>query len=185
MEDAQGTEWMLSPSSRADMSARERTAASYLEHRVQLYAFLVHQGLNPAVAQDLTQDVFVTMYSTLNSGKEIIAEKAWLYRVAARMAVDYWRREGRSMWVELDAVPGMADAVAEGKPLPDETAQQEQKLRRVGHAMTLLPKEQRMAIQLRMQGLRYRETADNLNVSTYNAADWLTTAVERLRRSAE
>jgi DNA-binding NarL/FixJ family response regulator len=44
-----------------------------------------------------------------------------------------------------------------------------------------LPKEQRLCIQLRRQGLRYREIADLLGVSTSTAAEWLSSAVDRLR----
>jgi RNA polymerase sigma-70 factor (ECF subfamily) len=49
-------------------------------------------------------------------------------------------------------------------------------------AFRRLPYEQRFCIQLRMQGLRYREIAKILNVSTSTVAEWIASAQERLRR---
>jgi RNA polymerase sigma-70 factor (ECF subfamily) len=159
----------------------ERVAGLYESHRMEIYRFLVAQGLTSGTAQELTQDVFVRLFVALSKGDEIRSDQAWLYGVAAKLAVDYWRREGRPMWVELDSMPMVAQSLSSRERPPDANVIETERLRRVARAMAALPKEQRLGVQLRMRGLRYREIAKILGVSTSTAADWLSTAVERLR----
>jgi RNA polymerase sigma-70 factor, ECF subfamily len=167
-----------------DSPTDERVAALYVAHRGKIYGFLVGQGLNPAQAQELAQEVFVRLFVALTKGSEIESEQAWIYTVASKLAVDYWRREGRSMWVELDSVPAMAENLRSKEVTPEAAAMREEKLRRVAATMARLPKEQRLGIHLRMQGLRYRDIAEVLGVSIPTVSGLLSTAVERLRSTA-
>jgi RNA polymerase sigma-70 factor, ECF subfamily len=162
----------------------ERVAALYEAHRDEIYRFLVGQGLEPAKAQELAQDVFMKLLVAITKGSEILSEQAWLYGVASKLAVDYWRREGRPMWIELDSFPAMAESLRSSDPTPEANCIKADRLKRVAKAMARLPKEQRLGIHLRMQGLRYREIAGILGVSVSTAAEWLSIGVERLRSAA-
>lgn len=170
--------------SSVNLTADERVAALYETHRDEICRFLMGQGLEPAKAQELTQDVFVKLFVALTKGNEIESEQAWLYSVAAKLAVDYWRREGRPMWVELDATPAMVESLRSKEPTPEAAAVRNQRLRRVAAMLARLPKEQRLGIHLRMQGLRYRAIAKILGVSVTTTSELLSTAVERLRSTA-
>lgn len=165
-------------------TTEERVARLYEAHREEIYRFLVGQGLEPAKAQELAQDVFVRLFVAMTKGNEIESEQAWLYGVASKLAVDYWRREGRPMWVELDSIPAIADNLRSKELNPEASAVRNQRLERVAATLARLPKEQRLGIHLRMQGLRYRMIAKILGVSVSTAADLLSTAVERLRSTA-
>jgi RNA polymerase sigma-70 factor, ECF subfamily len=162
----------------------ERVAALYEAHRERIYGFLVGQGLFAAKAQELVQDVFFKLFVALAKGGEIESEQAWLYSVASKMAVDHWRREGRPMWVELDAVPAVAENLRSKEMTPEAAAIREQTLRRVAATLARLPKEQRLGVHLRMQGLRYRDISKILGVSVPTVSGLLSTAVERLRSTA-
>ena len=162
-----------------------RVAALYKDYRERIYRFLVGQGLDPGKAQELTQDVFVRLFVALKKGGEIESEQAWLYSVASKLAVDYWRREGRPMWVELDSLPAVVNQLRSNEPTPEATAIREQKLKRLAATLASLPKEQRLGVQLRMQGLRYREIARILGVSVPTVSVMLSAAVERLRSAAD
>jgi RNA polymerase sigma factor (sigma-70 family) len=167
-----------------NLSATERVAALYEAHRVAIYRFLAGQGLDTGTAQELTQDVFVKLFVAIGRGTEIRSEQSWLYVVASNLAVDHWRREGRAMWVELDAIPALAESLRSAELTPEAAFARSERLRRVAKVMALLPKEQRLGIHLRMQGMRYRAIAEILGVSTSTAAEWLSIAVERLRSAA-
>ena len=65
---------------------RERVSTLYDAHRDEIYRFLVAQGLIPAVAQEVTQDVFVDLFVALEKGTQMNSERAWLYAVAGRAA---------------------------------------------------------------------------------------------------
>lgn len=162
----------------------ERVAAIYESDREKIYGFLVGQGLEPAKSQEVAQEVFLRLFLALKKGTEIKSEQAWLYRVASNLAVDYWRREGRSMWVELDSLPAVMDHLPSKDLTPEAAAVRAQKLRRVATVLARLPKEQRLGVHLRMQGLRYCDIAKILGVSVATVSGLLSTAVERLRRTA-
>jgi RNA polymerase sigma-70 factor, ECF subfamily len=160
---------------------QQRVVALYEAHRDGIYRFLVGQGLNPMAAQDVTQDVFVDLFVALEKGVVLTSEQGWLYTVAGRSVADYWRREFHSVPVELDANPGFAANVPSRDLTPETQAGNKQRIERVAAGLRRLPKEHRLCIHLRMQGLRYREIAGILGVSTSTAAEWLASAVSRLR----
>jgi len=162
----------------------EQVAALYEAHRLAIYRFLAGQGLDNGTAQELTQDVFVKLFVAMEKGTEIQSELSWIYGVASNSAVDYWRREGRPMWVELDATPVLSETLRSAELTPEAAAARSERLRRVAKMMARLPKEQRLGIHLRMQGMRYRAIAEILGVSVSTAAEWLSIAVERLRSAA-
>lgn len=89
-------------------AAQERVAALYETHREAIYRFLLMRGLEPSTAQDVAQDTFIQLFLSLSNGTVIESERAWLFSVAARSAVNHWRREGRSSSVPLDAAPEIA-----------------------------------------------------------------------------
>jgi RNA polymerase sigma-70 factor (ECF subfamily) len=170
---------------RAHPSLTERVGQIYVAHRDMIFHFLTRQGLPAACAQDITQEVFLKLLITLRDGGSVTSEQAWLYRVAANRAVDYWRRERLLTIVDLDDDRSLADALASDSPGPDHLAQEQQRNRRLAREISRLPKEQRMCVVLRSQGLRYRDIAQVLGIGVSTAADWLLAAVESLRRSVQ
>jgi RNA polymerase sigma-70 factor, ECF subfamily len=165
----------------ANPSLTERVGQLFVKHREEIYRFLTGQGLPAAVAQDVTQDVFLKLLLTLRDGQAVRAEQSWLYRVAANRAVDYWRGERRLLAVELDADNTLVETLESEDARPDERAAENQRMGRLAAEIARLPKEQRMCVLLRSQGMRYREMARVLGVGISTTADWLMMAVERLR----
>jgi RNA polymerase sigma-70 factor (ECF subfamily) len=164
--------------------AHTRVSALYAAHRDGIYRFLVAQALSPAAAQDVTQDVFLDLFVALQKGTQMNSERAWLYAVAARAAVDHWRRERPTMWAELDCNPGPGAEPQSPDQSPETQAEHKQRLDRIAAGLSKLSRERRLCLQLRMQGLRYREIAKILRVSTSTAADWLTSAIDSVREEA-
>lgn len=161
-------------------SLQERVVALYEAHRDGIYRFLVGHGLSPSEAQERSQDVFVDLFVALQKGITVESEQGWLYAVAGRAAVDYWRRERRLFPVQIDRDKSPTE-LRSAEPSPEVQAANAERQRRLAENLGRLPKEQRLCIQLRMQGLRYREIATILGVSTSTAAEWLVSAVNRLR----
>lgn len=165
-------------------SLQERVVSLYEAHREGIYRFLVGHGLTPGEAQEVAQDVFVDLFRALQKGTSIGSEQAWLYTVAGRAAVDYWRRNRFAGSAQIDLDSAAVD-LRSSEPSPEVQAATGERLRRVAAAVARLSKEQRMCIQLRMQGLRYREIASILRVSTSTAAEWLVAAVGSVRRDSQ
>jgi len=164
---------------------KERFSALYEVHRDRIYCFLVRKGLNPTIAQEVTQDVFLDLFLTLRTGKRIESEQRWLFAVAERTALDHWRRERYHMRVDFHSDLNTAADVPSSEPTPEAQAEHKQRLTRVASGLQNLSNEQRLCIQLRAQGLRYREIAGVLHISTSTAAEWIISAIGRLREQSD
>lgn len=164
---------------------QEQFGALYETHRDAVCRFLVGRGVNFFEAQDVTQDVFVDLIVSLQKGKDVTSPQGWLYAVAGRAAIDYWRRECRTIQIPLDVEQGQATDLPSAEPTPEVTAQRRQRLRRLVAGIGALPTEQRLCVQLRMQGLRYREIGDVMGVATSTVADWLMAAIRTLRGACQ
>ncbi len=71
-----------------------------------------------ARAQELTQEAFIRAYRALLRGDRWDNPRAWLYRVASRLATDDYRRRKLLEWLPLlgtepDPVPGLEFTVVE------------------------------------------------------------------------
>src|SRR5258707_648097 len=126
-----------SPLHRAER-LRARVTGLYQAHRDAVYRLLVAQGLPPAIAEEVTQDVFVKLFVVLQKGTEITADQAWIFSVAGKTAVDYWRREGRARWVELDPLAEGEAQFRSADPTPEARAARAQQLRRIADTLLKL-----------------------------------------------
>jgi RNA polymerase sigma-70 factor (ECF subfamily) len=71
-----------------------------------------------ARAQELTQETFLRAYQALLKGQRWDNPRAWLYRVASRLATDDYRRRKLLQWLPLRAkqphpAPGIGASTAE------------------------------------------------------------------------
>ncbi len=78
----------------------------------------------------------------------------------------------------------MAVNLPSSEPTPEAEAEHNERLVKVAAGLKTLPRERRLCIHLRMQGLRYRKIANILRVSTSTVAEWLVSAVDHLRGEA-
>lgn len=66
---------------------------SYDDHADALYRFCVFQTSNDAVSQDITAETFTKTWEYITQGKEIKNIRAFLYRVAKNLIIDYRRKK--------------------------------------------------------------------------------------------
>ena len=83
----------------ADIQAGQREACATLVHAhyLAVYRFLLHLTRDVAVAEDLTQETFATVWEKIGSfaGRSSIA--TWVHRIAYSKFVDARRRARRSL----------------------------------------------------------------------------------------
>jgi len=125
-------------------------------------------------AQDLTQEVFIKMYRTLNTySVEKGAFLTWVTAVTRNLLVDHFRRSKQDRVTDsLDApISEQEDAVAlserieDKAPAPDASAQSRETREKVHAALQKLSPDLREAVILRdLQDMDYREIAGVLRV---------------------
>jgi RNA polymerase sigma-70 factor, ECF subfamily len=137
-------------------------------------------------ALDLSQDVFLRVFRTINRFRGQSALRTWIYRIAVNQARNrhrFWRRRHRADQVSLDAhVAAHGDLLRGDDVGPERRLALKELAARLRHALVALPFDQRTAIVLReIDGLSYEEIAFSLGVTVGTVKSRLTRARQTLR----
>lgn len=122
-------------------------------------------------ANDLTQEVFVRLYHSIQSFRGDARFSTWLYRIANNVCVDELRRRYRRKVEYLDEPIGTKDGsvrreIADWAGNPENVLETHELQACVQAGINSLPEEQRTAVILRdIQGFSYEEIAKILNCS--------------------
>ena len=143
-------------------------------HNRRIYNLCYRFTNSPDDAQDLTQDVFIRIYRTLNSydvGKG--AFTTWLTTLTRNLLVDHFRRSRQdritdsidaSLREEDDSL-SLSDRLEDPKPSPDDRQASKEAQKMVQLALARLSPELREAVILRdLQDMDYKEIAQVLRV---------------------
>ena len=171
-----------------DLVLRERNDTSGLEQKVtQVFEWFyqpVHRYVRSIIgseadAEDLAQEAFLRLYTSLQNENRIGNVRSWIFRVAHNLAIDYLRRISHQehatpeVWQLSEEQLDMA-ANAEQRLLEQE---QRQRLRR---AIIRLSPQERYCLELRAEGLGYREIAEVLGISISSVNTFLGRGVKKL-----
>jgi RNA polymerase sigma-70 factor (ECF subfamily) len=125
-------------------------------------------------AQDLTQEVFIKMYRTLNSyDVERGAFMTWMTTLTRNLLVDHFRKSKQDRMTDsLDAAPSehedampLSEKIQDKALPPDARVKSRETREAVHHALQKLSPELREAVILRdLQDMDYREIAAVLKV---------------------
>ena len=157
------------------MSVQERVEEIYEAERESIYSYLLYLGVPPGRAQELVQDSFLKLFLKLSKGEDVENPRAWLYRVAHNFALRFHQRE--PAFDELDP----SFQARETRPDPEHSLIERQRRTALVQAVRGLSPQQRNCLHLRAQGLRYREIADVIGISTSAVGEFLRRAVTRLK----
>jgi RNA polymerase sigma-70 factor, ECF subfamily len=143
----------------------DSTAFGVLVERYQRRVVGVAQAVvhNQDDAIELAQETFVRAYENLSKFESRSSFSTWLYRIAANLAIDFWRREGRHVVLHGE------DADSEIAKLPTVTGDSFKEVSRselsarLKQALEELTPEHRAVILLReVEGMSYDEISDVL-----------------------
>jgi RNA polymerase sigma-70 factor (ECF subfamily) len=145
---------------RGDLGAFEEI---YRAHAPKLFGLLQRMLGNPADAEDLLQEVFLSAHRKLDGFRGESALGTWLYRLATNHCLDYLRSRAAKSGQLTDAIddePMLPDA---GSRAIAETTVAKMDLER---ALAQLPQGCRAAFLLHdVEGLEHREVAEALGIA--------------------
>jgi RNA polymerase sigma-70 factor (ECF subfamily) len=139
-------------------------------------------GLRVPEAEDVVQEVFLSLFRHLHLGRSRRNLRGWIFRVAHNLGLkqrESDRREERNG-------AGYADRAAEPTdecPGPKEQVAHRERERCLRSILRALPEQDRSCLSLRAEGLRYREIAEVLDMSLGAVSISLTRSLARLRRA--
>ncbi len=157
------------------MTVEQRVEEIYAAERDNIYAYLLCFHVPAGRAQELTQDSFLKLYLKMARGEEIENPRAWLYRVAHNFALRCHEREP-----VFDEIGPYFQAL-ETSPDAERTLIDRERRSALMRAIRGLSPQQRNCLDLRVQGLRYREIAAVIGISTSAVGEFLRRAVIKLK----
>jgi RNA polymerase sigma factor (sigma-70 family) len=147
-----------------DASAVSFDEAFTLHHRV---VFSTARAVlrDSALAEDVTQEVFLRLYRNLDAARNAELLRPWLLRVTLNLARNTIRGQNRSLARET-LFQKTSDDPASFQPL--ESYESRLELQEVRRALDKIKEPMRSCLLLKQQGLSYREIAETLSLKETN-----------------
>ncbi|MBI2900033.1 MAG: sigma-70 family RNA polymerase sigma factor [Planctomycetes bacterium] len=158
-------------------------------HQRSLLNFFFHNAWDRQTAEDCTQEVFLRLYSHLGSYEPQAKFTTFLYRVARNLWIDRMRAAASHpgpVSLETPAANGdegvLRDRIRSREESPVEILEKRETHAALRTAIERLPEDQRMVLILsEMQGLKYKEIGEIMDVPVGTVKSRMHTAVERLK----
>ena len=170
-------------------AARDEDACAQLvsEHQRMVYQLSLNLLNDHNEALDLSQEVFLRVFRTIQTFRGHSSLRTWIYRIVVNQARNrqrWWRRRHRAQQVSLDQHiqdHGELPEPEEGAS-PDRLLGQKLLAERIRMALDRLPFDQKTALVLReLDGLSYDEIGYSLGIAVGTVKSRLARARESLR----
>jgi len=169
----------IADSAKSKMTREDRLIQLYDQLRPALLAYLGGLGLSLSEAEDIIQEAFLRLLGQVNAKGEHENPKAWLFRVAHNLTMDLYREGQRFAQPGTDGGDLLEGLLAPADS-PEEQAIRNEQMLRMHTALGRLTQQQRAAVLLRAEDLRYREVAEILGVSIKRVSHLVQRALSRL-----
>lgn len=156
---------------------------AFQENERDLFHFLNHRVRSIATAEDIIQDLYLKICD-VSDHAETQNPRAYLYTMAANMAVDHQRRESRRATLRGEMAAYLTEPMDIATPERFTLARDE--LERLQSAMTALhPTNRRILYLSRIEGLSQREIAAAVGLSSTAVFKRLRMIMDHLAKARE
>lgn len=155
--------------------AERVTGALFEEWAPTVVRYATHLTGSRETSEDAVQEAFLALYKELRSDRRIENPKGWTLRAVRNQLSKQWRRERRPV-ISLDPeqLHELADVRENGAEEPPEWEA-------VAPLLSTLTDREEEVILLRVQAMKYREIAAELDISSKSVATLLARALKKLR----
>ena len=161
-----------------------------LLHQKAVYNICYRMAGNAEDALDLSQEVFLKLWRTLEQYQFDAAFSTWLYRMTQNACIDFLRRQKRqqhaSLTVSDDEAAGKELSVPDPAPLPEDRVIFNEKQEAIRTAMNALPPDFREILELRVvRNLPYEQIAQIMELPVGTVKSRLARARLQLKKRLE
>lgn len=150
----------------------------YWEYHAAVYANALRLIKDPIVAEDIVQDVFVTLWGKRHSVDPEQDLGGWLFVISHHKTVDQLKRKLKQALVHKDLSVARDDQTI----ILDSDLKEEQ-LCAIEEAMGQLSPQKRKVFELcKVQGRTYKKAAEELHISKYTVKEYLSEALVIIRK---
>jgi RNA polymerase sigma-70 factor, ECF subfamily len=171
------------PEARMGAGEIEREVMTLFEHyRVPLLRYAVSFGVPVSDAEEIVQEVFLSLFRHLCLGRSRRNLRGWIFRVAHNLTLKQ-RLANHTSVQQTAGDASVAEDHADPAPGPEEQMAAAQRRDRLQAVVQALPENDQHCLRLRAEGLRYREIATVLGMSLGAVSISLTRSLARLARA--
>ena len=136
----------------------------YKELYHPIYVFTLKYVMSPNLAHDLTQDVFLKVWERKNRLKDMEKVNSYIYRIAKNHTLDYLRKVKTSKAAQAEILEFYSSS-ENHKPIEAKIIEEEyfEFMELVLKGMSSRRKQ--IFVMCRVEGMSYKEVAENLGVS--------------------
>lgn len=133
----------------------------YDRYESKIYSYIYRRTGEPALAEDLTAQVFLKMLEAIRAGNPWHSSfSGWLFRIAHNMVIDHYRRRDRQGQVSIDDAPPLTEPAQN----PVTSTQSRLDAEELRSAIFRLTEEQAQVVSLRfLEGYSINEVADMMD----------------------
>lgn len=150
--------------------------------RNPLLRYVLSIGLRVQEAEEIVQDVFLSLYRHVRIGRSRSNLRGWVFRVAHNLALKE-RESSRRHPISGADPDGIAECNCDPGLNPEQQVFRTERQRRLFAVLKALPEQDRACLYLRAEGLRYRQIAEALGISLGSVSISLTRSLARLQRA--
>lgn len=152
----------------------------FKKYRDQLYGYLVTVTKSREVSEEIVLDIFLKIWNGREGAAEIRDLEAYLFRIAHRRAIDFFRATKRNpelqdaIWEAMASVPGVDDA--------DTLIHRKNIEQLIKEAVNQLSPQRKKVFELRnLEDMSYAEIGKNMQLSSNTVRNHLAAAVQSIR----
>ena len=154
-------------------------------YKGKVYSYILLNVKNQIIADDIFQDTFVKVISSLKAGNysEEGRFQSWLFRIAHNLIIDYFRNQKNMNASSSDENEYVLNSTSFAEMTVEDKIVKEQILKDVKNLIEYLPSEQKEIIMLRhYAGMSFKEIAALTGISINTALGRMRYAIMNLRK---
>jgi RNA polymerase sigma-70 factor (ECF subfamily) len=160
----------------------QEVMALFEQYRAPLLRYAISFGVPVPDAEEIVQEVFLSLFRHLQLGRSRRNLRGWIFRVAHNLTLRQ-RHTNRRLLDATESDAGMAELQPDPAPNPEQSCAEVQRQRRLLAVVEALPRLDRSCLRLRAEGLRYREIARVLGISLGSVSTSLARSLAKLIRA--
>lgn len=156
---------------------RDKLLETFTEHQDALKRFFRRRLGNPVLAEDLAQETWIRAASA--DGAAVSNPRAYLFRIAANLAIDHRRHVSRG--VEVEANENLFELIADLRPSPESETVSRNEYAHVLKVLDALPPRCRDVFILnKFEDMSYHAIARKLGISRSTVVTSMVAALSAL-----
>lgn len=151
----------------------------FRRYEANLFKFAFRLTKSENFAQDVVQDVFLSLWRHMDQINEIDNIESWLFKATENKVIDFFRKSALDQRIRDAIWTNMQMKSTSGM---DQYLERKEFHMLIRRAIDALPEQRRLVYLLhRDEDLSYKEIAEKLNISHHTVKNHLSAAVKSIR----